>query len=72
MADQINAAIAENRPGLRDFTQNGLYEYTGLAQDAQRMVDQITRVSEGAGARPGPLPVRRPGPGRRAEIECLT
>ena len=46
MADQINAAVAENRDGLRDFTQTGLYEYTGLAQDAQRMVDQITRVAE--------------------------
>jgi phospholipid/cholesterol/gamma-HCH transport system substrate-binding protein len=31
---------------LRDFTQTGLYEYTGLAQDAQRLVDQITRVAE--------------------------
>jgi paraquat-inducible protein B len=46
MADQINLAIAENRPGLRDFTQTGLYEYTGLAQDAQRLVDQINRVAE--------------------------
>lgn len=46
MTDQINATIAENRPGLRDFTENGLYEYTGLAQDAQRMVDQFTRVGE--------------------------
>ncbi|MGH6897345.1 MAG: MlaD family protein [Geminicoccaceae bacterium] len=46
MADQVNAAIAENRPGLRDFTQTGLYEYTGLAQDAQRLVDQMTRVAE--------------------------
>jgi paraquat-inducible protein B len=46
MADQINATIAENREGLRDFTQTGLYEYTGLAQDAQRMVDQYTRVGE--------------------------
>jgi paraquat-inducible protein B len=46
LADQVNMAIAENRPGLRDFTQTGLYEYTGLAQDAQRLVDQITRVAE--------------------------
>ncbi|MGH6903121.1 MAG: hypothetical protein ACREIR_10315, partial [Geminicoccaceae bacterium] len=46
LADQVNAAIAENRPGLRDFTQTGLYEYTGLAQDAQRLVDQITRVAD--------------------------
>ncbi len=52
MADQINAAIAENRPGLRDFTQNGLYEYSGLAQDAQRMVDQINRVTEEFGRDP--------------------
>ncbi len=46
MADQINAAVAENREGLRDFTQTGLYEYTGLAQDAQRMVDEITGVAD--------------------------
>lgn len=46
MADQVNNMVAENREGLRDFSQNGLYEFTGLAQDAQRMVDQITRVME--------------------------
>lgn len=46
LAEQVDETIAENREGLRDFTQTGLYEYTGLAQDAQRMVDQITRVTE--------------------------
>ncbi len=46
MADQINNMVAENREGVRDFTQTGLYEVTGLAEDAQRMVDQITRVME--------------------------
>jgi phospholipid/cholesterol/gamma-HCH transport system substrate-binding protein len=46
VADQVNATLAENREGLRDFTQNGLYEYTGLAQDAQRLVDQFTRLGE--------------------------
>jgi phospholipid/cholesterol/gamma-HCH transport system substrate-binding protein len=46
MADQINVMVAENREGLRDFTQTGLYEYTGLAQDAQRLVDQINRVAD--------------------------
>jgi paraquat-inducible protein B len=45
-ADQVDKLVAENRPGLRDFTQEGLYEYTGLAQDAQRLVDQITRITE--------------------------
>ncbi|MEZ5863953.1 MAG: MlaD family protein [Geminicoccaceae bacterium] len=46
MADQVNNMVAENRDGLRDFTRTGLYEITGLAQDAERMVDQITRVME--------------------------
>jgi paraquat-inducible protein B len=46
MADQVNNMVAENRQGLRDFTETGLYEITGLAQDAQRMVNQITRVTE--------------------------
>ena len=46
MADQVNNMVAENRQGLRDFTDTGLYEITGLAQDAQRMVNQITRVTE--------------------------
>jgi paraquat-inducible protein B len=46
VADQVNNMVAENRQGLRDFTDTGLYEITGLAQDAQRMVNQITRVTE--------------------------
>jgi paraquat-inducible protein B len=46
MADQVNNLVAENREGLRDFTTGGLYEITGLAQDAQRMVNQITRIAE--------------------------
>ncbi|MDH3662277.1 MAG: MlaD family protein [Alphaproteobacteria bacterium] len=46
MADQINNLVAENRAGLKDFTDTGLYEVNGLVQDAQRMVDQITRVTE--------------------------
>lgn len=46
MSDQVNMAIAENRRGLRDFSDTGLYEFTGLAQDAQRLVDQLSRVAE--------------------------
>jgi paraquat-inducible protein B len=46
MADEVGQLVAENRQGLRDFTQRGLYEYTGLAQDAQRLVDQINRIAE--------------------------
>jgi paraquat-inducible protein B len=46
LADEAEQLMAENREGLSDFTQEGLYEYTGLAQDAQRLVDQITRIAE--------------------------
>jgi paraquat-inducible protein B len=46
MSDQVNMSIAENRQGLRDFSDTGLYEFTGLAQDAQRLVDQLSRVAE--------------------------
>jgi paraquat-inducible protein B len=46
LADQVEQLMAENREGLSDFTQEGLYEYTGLAQDAQRLVDQITRIAD--------------------------
>lgn len=53
MADQVNNLVAENRQGLRDFTETGLYEFTGLAQDAQRMVNQITRVTEQLERDPG-------------------
>jgi paraquat-inducible protein B len=45
-AEQVEQLVAENRQGLRDFTQRGLYEYSGLAQDAQRLVDQINRIAE--------------------------
>jgi paraquat-inducible protein B len=45
-ADQVEQMVAENRQGLRDFTQYGLYEFTGVAQDAERLVDQLSRVAE--------------------------
>ena len=45
MADQVNLLVAENRPGVQDFTSEGLYELTGLAQYAQDMVNQINRVA---------------------------
>ena len=40
----MNSLLAENRTGLQDFTNEGLYEITGLAQDGQAMFDQISRV----------------------------
>jgi paraquat-inducible protein B len=46
LSDEIEQVVAENRQGLRDFTQYGLYEYTSLAQDAQRLADQFSRIAE--------------------------
>jgi phospholipid/cholesterol/gamma-HCH transport system substrate-binding protein len=46
MADEVEQLVAENRQGLRDFTHRGLYEYSGLAQDVQGLVDQINRIAE--------------------------
>jgi phospholipid/cholesterol/gamma-HCH transport system substrate-binding protein len=67
MADQINNLAAENRQGLRDFTESGLYEITGLAQDAQRMVNQITRVAEQLERDPGRFLFGDRGQGVRAQ-----
>jgi ABC-type transporter Mla subunit MlaD len=67
MVDQVNNMIAENRQGLRDFTETGLYEITGLAQDAQRMVNQITRVTEQLERDPGRFLFGDRGQGVRAQ-----
>jgi len=67
MADQVNNMVAENRQGLRDFTDTGLYEITGLAQDAQRMVNQITRVAEQMERDPASFFFGDRGQGVRAE-----
>jgi paraquat-inducible protein B len=67
MADQINNMVAENRQGLRDFTDTGLYEITGLAQDAQRMVNQITRIAEQMERDPGSFFFGNRGQGVRAQ-----
>lgn len=67
MADQVNNLVAENRQGLRDFTETGLYEITGLAQDAQRMVNQITRVTEQLERDPARFLLGDRGQGVRAE-----
>ena len=67
MVDQVNLMIAENRQGLRDFSETGLYEITGLAQDAQRMVNQITRIAEQLERDPARFFLGDRGQGVRAE-----
>lgn len=54
-ATQMEAVIAENRRGLRSFTQEGLAEFTALAVQAQAMARAVERVArrietEGAGS----------------------
>jgi ABC-type transporter Mla subunit MlaD len=56
MSDQLNNLVAENREGLRDFTQTGLYEYTGLARGCPTYGGSDYAGDRGAGARPGALP----------------
>ena len=38
--------MAEDRKGLRDFTNEGLYEITNLAIDSQAAVEQLRRLLE--------------------------
>jgi phospholipid/cholesterol/gamma-HCH transport system substrate-binding protein len=42
---QIQAILAENRPGLRDFSQRTLPAVNGLVSDLQRFVWHLTRLT---------------------------
>jgi phospholipid/cholesterol/gamma-HCH transport system substrate-binding protein len=42
---QIQSILAENRPGIRDFTQRTLPAVNGLANDLQRLLGHLTRLS---------------------------
>jgi phospholipid/cholesterol/gamma-HCH transport system substrate-binding protein len=46
VSQQLNTVIADNRPGLRDFTGSGLYEFTQLMIEGRALVESITRVSQ--------------------------
>jgi paraquat-inducible protein B len=46
MADQVNNLVAENRPDIREFTSDTLYRLAGAVTDIQRLVDQLTRLTE--------------------------
>ncbi len=45
-ADTATRLLSENRQGIRDFTDTGLYEFTNLAVDSQAAVEQFRRVLE--------------------------
>lgn len=46
MADQINNVVAENRPGLVDFTENTLPAVDGLVLDLEQLAQQLSRVAD--------------------------
>ena len=42
---QIQTLIQENRPGIRDFTQNGLNQLGDLVTDLKRFVASMSRFA---------------------------
>lgn len=45
MSEQLSALVEENRQPLRDFTGDGLYEFTNFMAEARALMDSLTRVS---------------------------
>ncbi len=45
MTSEMNALIEENRPSLRDFTGDGLYELTSFLTEARALIDGLDRVT---------------------------
>jgi phospholipid/cholesterol/gamma-HCH transport system substrate-binding protein len=45
MTGEMNALIEENRPSLRDFTGDGLYELTSFLTEARALIDGLDRVT---------------------------
>lgn len=45
MTQEMNALVEENRPSLRDFTGEGLYELTGFLTEARALIDGLERVT---------------------------
>ena len=64
MSDLLQTADAfmeENRPGVRDFTSEGLFELKNLAIDAQAAVEQFRRVMEEMERDPARFLLGQPG-----------
>ncbi len=41
---QLEALVAEARPGMRDFSNSGLYELTQFLMEARELVGNLDRV----------------------------
>ncbi|MDH3737839.1 MAG: MCE family protein [Alphaproteobacteria bacterium] len=45
VSNEIEALVAENRVPLRDFTGEGLYEFTNFLSEARALIDGLNRVT---------------------------
>jgi paraquat-inducible protein B len=61
LAETANAILNENREGMKDFTNEGLYEIRNLAVDAQAAVEQFRRVMEEMERDPARFLLGQPG-----------
>jgi paraquat-inducible protein B len=66
LAETANAILNENRKGVNDFTNEGLYEIKNLAVDAQAAVEQFRRVMEEMERDPARFLLGQPG---QVEVE---
>lgn len=66
LADTAQGILEENRRGLKDFSNEGLYEITNLAVDAQAAVEQFRRVMEELERDPARFLLGKPG---QVEVE---
>ena len=46
LADHIDGLVQENRPNLRDFSQNGLSQLSQLLVDARSLVANLNRITD--------------------------
>jgi phospholipid/cholesterol/gamma-HCH transport system substrate-binding protein len=61
LAAAAEALLSENRRGIRDFTEGGLYDIRNLAVDAQAAVEQFRRVMEEMERDPARFFLGKPG-----------
>jgi paraquat-inducible protein B len=66
LAETADALLNENRKGMKDFTNDGLYEIRNLAVDAQAAVEQFRRVMEEMERDPARFFLGQPG---QVEVE---
>jgi len=45
MSDQLSGLIAENREPIRDFTSDGLYNFTRMIAEMRALVDSLQRIA---------------------------